>query len=249
MYNRAMGRVCGLIVLLCALHARADEPPPGADLELAKAHYRTGEIYYERGRYPDAAREFEEAYRLSNKPELLYNMGKSYDGAGDHARALAVYRRWLAQVQTSPDHDTVVQRVGQLAGLVGHVKITASVAGAQVTLDGAIVGEAPLPEAIALNPGGHKLEVAREGYRTFRKSFVATPGGSVDIDAALESLEKVQVKVIEVERKEKPQPIYKRWWLWTVVGAVVAAGAITAGVLGSREPPVDGPFAQLPAVR
>lgn len=29
-------------------------------------------------------------------------------------------------------------------------------------------------------------------------------------------------------------PLYKRWWLWTVVGGVVAAGAVTGAVLGTR---------------
>jgi hypothetical protein len=53
-------------------------------------------------------------------------------------------------------------------------------------------------------------------------------------------------EVVEVEKKV---PVYKRWWLWTLVGAVVVAGAVTGGVLGSQQPPVDGPFAQLPAVR
>src|SRR5207253_5437541 len=99
----------------------------------------------------------------------------------------------------------------------------------------------PLLAAIEVNPGGHKIEVSREGYRTFREQLVATPGGARTVDAKLESLVKVQL--VEVERKEKPTPVYKRWWLWTAVGAVVAAGAITGGVLGSQTPPVSGAFA------
>ena len=36
-------------------------------------------------------------------------------------------------------------------------------------------------------------------------------------------------------------PVYKKWWLWTAVG-VVAAGAITAGVIvGTRPPDVAAP--------
>src|SRR3954466_11859618 len=108
----------GCLLLSHPVHAG---PAPETDVELAKAHFRTGEIYYERGRYPDAAREFEEAYRLSNRAELLYNMGKSYDGAGDHARAIAAYRRWLEQMKESPDRETVAQRVNALGGLVGKI--------------------------------------------------------------------------------------------------------------------------------
>ena len=223
----------------------APATPAGPDTELAKAHFHTGEIYYDRGRFPDAAREFEEAYRLSNRAELLYNMGKSYDGAGDYARALAAYRRWLAQVKEGADRPAVSDRVTKLGGLVGHIEIVASVDGAQVELDGNQLGVTPLSETLEVNPGAHAVVVTREGYRTFREKLVATPGGERKVDAKLESL----IKIVEVERKAPPTPVYKRWWVWTLVGAVVIAGAVTGGVLGSREPPVNGPFAQLPSVR
>jgi hypothetical protein len=39
-------------------------------------------------------------------------------------------------------------------------------------------------------------------------------------------------------------PVYKKWWLWTIVGAVVVGGAVTAGVLlggqGSKTSNVTG---------
>src|SRR5262245_41576372 len=94
-----------------------DAPMPQHDVELAKAHYNTGQIYYERARYHDAAREFEEAYWLYPRPQLLYNMGKSYDGAGDFTRALAAYRRFLDSVKVSPDRPEVNDRVSKLTKL------------------------------------------------------------------------------------------------------------------------------------
>jgi tetratricopeptide (TPR) repeat protein len=240
--------VIGVMLPLCA-HAQkpaTPEPAPaGTDLELAKAHYRTGEIYYDRGRFHDAAREFEEAYRLSQRGDLLYNMGKSYDGAGDHAKALGAYRRFLEAVPGSPDKPKIEARVTALQGLVGRVTINASVDQASVELDDKLVGTTPLPAPIEVNPGGHRVTVTREGYRTWRGSFVAAPGAPVTVTAPLESL----IKVVEVEKKAPPVPVYKRWWLWTAVGVVLVAGAVTAGVVGSQVPPVDGPFAQLPVVR
>jgi tetratricopeptide (TPR) repeat protein len=236
------------LILLFPSLALAQPAPSEGDIELAKAHFRTGEIYYEQGRYPDAAHEFEEAYRLSHRPALLYNMGKSYDGAGDAARALGAYRRFLAQVTGSADRPAVTERVEQLAHIVGHIQIASTVPGALVRVDGAEVGTTPLPAAVELNPGAHAVEVAHEGYATFKQSVVAAPGASASVDAKLESL----VKVIRVEvpaDRPPPTPLYKRWWLWTAVGAVVAAGVVTAAVLGSREPGVEGPSAQLPSVK
>jgi tetratricopeptide (TPR) repeat protein len=34
------------------------------------------------------------------------------------------------------------------------------------------------------------------------------------------------------------KPLYKKWWLWTVVGGVVAAGAITGVAVATTRPPV-----------
>ena len=76
------------------------------DVDIAKAHFNTGQVNYEHGRFDDAAHEFEEAYRLSGKAPLLYNVGKSYDGGNDFARALDAYQRFLAAAPTdNPDRD------------------------------------------------------------------------------------------------------------------------------------------------
>jgi tetratricopeptide (TPR) repeat protein len=230
-----------LLLALSSLAAAEEQ-----DLELAKAHFATGQIYYERGRYPDAAREFEEAYRLSGKPELLYNMGKSYDGVGDHARALAAYRRWLVAVPMSQDRPEVEGRVKSLARLVARLTIKTE-AGAMITIDGTRAGEAPLFSAVEINPGGHHIDVAKEGFRTFRHDLVSEPDKDITVQATLESLTKI-VRV-EVERKEKPVPVYKKWWLWTIVGVVVAGAAVAGGVLGSQQPPVSGAYAQLPVIK
>src|SRR5581483_1335838 len=187
-----------------------------------------------------------EAYRLSKKPELLYNMGKAYDGVGDQERALKAYRRWLEEVKESPDRAEVAGRVEALSHLVGRLTVKTG-DGAVVALDGTRVGEAPIGHAIEINPGGHHLEIVKEGFRTFRKDFVAAPDKELTVEAPLESL--VKVVRVEVERKEKPTPVYKKWWLWTVVGVVVAGAAIAGGVLGSQQPPVSGPYAQLPVVK
>src|SRR5262245_10844890 len=129
---RSLSFSFALVVYLASTARAADAPPPQNDIELAKAHYNTGQIYYERGRYHDAAREFEEAYRLWPRSQLLYNMGKAYDGAGDFARALDSYRRFLDAAHVSPDRAEVEQRVTKLSRLVGRITLRASVDGSTV---------------------------------------------------------------------------------------------------------------------
>jgi tetratricopeptide (TPR) repeat protein len=243
---RAYALLCLVSLTFATVAHAADPPPPGADIELAKAHFNTGQIYYERGRFPDAAHEFEEAYRLSNRAELLYNMGKAYDGSSDAARALRAYRRFLANVKESPDRAWVEGRVDQLAKIVGRLDITSTVAGSTVKLDGQELGLTPLSEPVDVNPGGHDIEVAREGYATWKTRVVAGPGQLVPVAAE----PKEHVKIVRVEVEKKSTPLYKRWWVWTAVG-VVAAGVVVGAVVGTQTggDGISGPHAQLPAVK
>ena len=57
------------LALLCQLAYAA---PNAADLELAKNHFKLGRAYYDQAAYGRALEQFKEAYRLSEKPELLY---------------------------------------------------------------------------------------------------------------------------------------------------------------------------------
>jgi tetratricopeptide (TPR) repeat protein len=235
---------CGL----CCPSARAQRTPSYDDVDIAKAHYATGLAYYERSRFADAAHEFEEAYRLSRRPELLYNMGKAYDGDGDRARALAAYRRFLTALPDSSDTPVVRARVRELERLVGRLKLSCTIEGAQVRVDGVEVGTTPLGAPVEVNPGAHAIEVAHEGYATWKANVVGVPGGVTAVDARPNSL--IKIVRVEVARGEPTPPLYKRWWLWTTVGAVVAAGAVTGGVLGSRSAnEVPAPVAQFPTVR
>jgi tetratricopeptide (TPR) repeat protein len=237
----------GLTLLIARAPGSAHAAEPTAvDVELAKAHFKTGEIYYEARRYPDAAREFEEAFRLSRRAEFLYNMGRSYDRVGDAVRALSAYRRFLAAIPNNKDVDEVKARIQLLQHQVARLEVSSTVDGAAVRIDGAVVGAAPL-HAFEVSPGKHDVEVAREGYGTWRSSIAVNPDEDLAIAGAPVSL----VKVIRVETGARAVPVYKRWWPWTL-GAVVlvAAGGVTAGVLGARAgsgpptlhlPPVQSP--------
>ena len=236
-----MSRLALLLGLLLAPLALAEPPaggpsapPPNTapDVELAKAHFRTGEIYYQRQRFPDAAREFEEAYRLSGRAELLYNMGKSYDGAKDTAKALHAYRRFIAALPNSADRVDVDGRIAALEQSIGRLEITSSVDGAVVTLNGEKLGTTPLlPAIVDVNPGTHRVEIAAEGFQTFRQSVEVARGQRLELRGELKSL----VKEVRVEVVKEQKPVYKKWWFWTaLVGVLVVAGGVTGGVLASQ---------------
>ena len=215
--------------------------PAGDDVDIAKAHFNTGQAYYEHGRFDDAAREFEEAYRLSGKAPLLYNVGKSYDGSNDFARALDAYQRFLAAAPPdNPDRDFVAKRVELLQTLVGKVTIDGAVAGSAVTLDGKTAGTDAARRAARRQPRPPPARRSRTKATPRFEAAVDVPvGGTADGRGASRPR---RSRWSPSPRASKHAPVYKKWWLWTAVGgAVVVAGVITAVVVTSEPRPTGRP--------
>jgi tetratricopeptide (TPR) repeat protein len=86
------------ILVAATLFVAASAAPAVAQTdptETAKIHYAAGEQHYLRGRYEEAIAEFEEAYRLTSAPALLFNISQAYEKLGDLPQARAYLARYL----------------------------------------------------------------------------------------------------------------------------------------------------------
>jgi tetratricopeptide (TPR) repeat protein len=63
--------------------------------DTARGHYRLGTTAYDQGRFAEAAQEFEEAYRLSERPALMYNAYIAHRDANDIEAAARCLRIFL----------------------------------------------------------------------------------------------------------------------------------------------------------
>src|SRR6185503_10468568 len=116
-----------------------------------RTHYEAGSSYYQQGRYADALREFEEAYRLSSaarKPALLYNIGQAHERLNRLADAIDAFRRYLEASPGADDAEVVRERINTLQARLEGTAITLQVseAGAHVLVDGEDRGTTPLAE-------------------------------------------------------------------------------------------------------
>jgi hypothetical protein len=91
--------------------------------------------------------------------------------------------------------------------------------GAELTIDGRFAGREPWSGT--LGPGGHQVRAELKGYVNTHSEVVLSAGQERTLTLELQLVPPPQKRV----------PVYKRWWLWTIVG-VVAAGAVAAGVGG-----------------
>src|SRR5262245_39027886 len=75
--------------------ARADEPSAEDD-QKARELFRLGETHYAAGHYEKAAVLYDEAFRLSARPELLLALVNTYERMGSYGQAIEYLRQYLA---------------------------------------------------------------------------------------------------------------------------------------------------------
>jgi tetratricopeptide (TPR) repeat protein len=99
--------------------ASAEQAPAQADTEAAqqaeqdkamqlmddeaRQHFQIGKTLYDAGRFKDAAREFDEAYRKSGRPQLLYNLYVAHRDDGNWVLAVESLGAYLDKVPDAPD--------------------------------------------------------------------------------------------------------------------------------------------------
>jgi tetratricopeptide (TPR) repeat protein len=193
-YDETMWTRVVASLMLCSAIAAASAAEPDRDTR-ARALYEKARDDFEHGRYDDAARGFREAYLISQRAELLFNMASALERAEHPAEAAESLRAFLRVRPDDPDRGSIEEHVRALDEK-------------QRLLDAARSRAAP--------------DVAPAAAPTTRSTTAPA----------------------------RRTPVYKRWWLWTVVGAAAAGVALGVGFGVSRasttsypaSAPSDGTF-------
>jgi HEPN domain-containing protein len=101
-----------LAMALCLLLGHSARADDAADAR-AKELYENGADLYDEGRYDDAVAAWEEAYRLSNKALLLYNIANAEERAGRYRDALEHLNRYRA-FATADERSILDRRISNL---------------------------------------------------------------------------------------------------------------------------------------
>lgn len=104
----------------------------------------------------------------------------------------------------------------------GSLAIVANVDKGTVTVDGAKPADFPLAEKLLdVQVGKHGIDMGAEGYFRMYKETYVEPGRSTQLRFELNAM---------------PKPWYRQWWVWTVIGTVVAGGAVAIIWAATDEP-------------
>lgn len=115
----------------------------------------------------------------------------------------------------------------RLEPLPARIQVSSNVPRADVSVDGKRVGLAPWDGELLA--GRHRIEVVAPGYFPHASELNLAPGGAARVTADL------------VAVPPRPTPIYRRWWFWGGVGAVLG-GVATVTYFVARPEPQPPPY-------
>lgn len=221
--------------------------------ERARILFREGNKLFSERRFKDALEKFQQARRLYPKSRRIdLHVAYTLMELGWFARAAENFHGFLIK-EGSSESDVVKQVRARLALLrkkVGSVELVCAVRRAAVWADGQVIGRTPLPHPVYRRSGTYRLKVESTGYHPLPLSLTFSPGFHYRVEAHLVPM-KQETNAAPAHRfppasvpgyppappRRPPTPLYKKWWLWTIVGAVVVGGtiAIAASQAGGGE--------------
>jgi tetratricopeptide (TPR) repeat protein len=210
------------LLLASLLWAAATGAQPGADE--ARKYFNIGAKAYQQGKYDDALPAFREAYRISQRPGLLFSMAQAHrmryfrgNHADDLKQAIQLYREYLKQDPTGARKGDSEQALASLVPILERlegegaaermtsaqpmmspskprVMIDSAVPDAHIVFDGVAAGKLPFVKEVT--PGKHRFTVSKPGYEDYSREISVDPRlGVPPFDVAL--VEKPAVVVIE----------------------------------------------------
>jgi hypothetical protein len=72
-------------------------------------------------------------------------------------------------------------------GQLAQIRVTSSLTGAEVLVDGALVGRTPLPASLPVEAGSHEVSLRRAGYQTAKKAITLGEGSAGEVALEMET--------------------------------------------------------------
>jgi len=133
----------------------------------ARARFKEGVDFYDKGQYENARLAFLQAYALKKHPAVLLNLAQSSAKAGHPLEGAKYFQQFLkestsASPQQRADAESGLAEVRQK---LGRIEIVAP-AGTEITLDEKDrLGTAPFTDPVDVEPGAHSLRAPNETVR------------------------------------------------------------------------------------
>jgi len=217
-----------LVVVLLASVARtasaADDP---------KKMFEAATAEFNLGHYQKAASMYEDIYKLTLEPVLLYNIAQAHRLGGDFDKAVFFYKGYLRAQPQARNRGEVQKRIAELEEAIEakrrgqerppNVPVTVEPRARHESATAQPPPPAPEPatQPRATEPAPAPSEPA------------APPPAAAEAAAA-------PTATASSAAPSSDKPVWKKWWFWTIIGGVVVVGVVVAVAVVATEAPSFG---------
>jgi len=204
-------------------------------LKEAGERYARGLSLYGDGEFLLALVEFERAYQLSSNYKVLYNIGQVRIQLGRYAKAKEALEDYLKAggANLSPERTQAVNKdLATLAERTASLNIVTREVGADISLDGKVIGTSPLSAPLVVDAGEHNLVLHKSGFYDSAQSVTLAGQDQLELTVELKPIPvATQIKTGDVQSTQVApgKPTRTAVWVsWAATGTLAA----TAGVVG-----------------
>ncbi|MEP7126056.1 MAG: PEGA domain-containing protein [Byssovorax sp.] len=199
MRHRSLALCAALALTLPSLTASAQGTVTAAAQTEAASRFKKGLELFKDGDYQAALIELRRANELAPNYNVLYNIGQVYFQLQDYPNALHSLERYVQEGGKGIDakrRAEVEKDIDKLKARVANVEIVVNVPDAEVTIDDVSAGKTPLPKAVLVSAGRHRIVVTKVGFTSITRQ----------IEIASAELQKVPVDLVET-KANSPTPV------------------------------------------
>ena len=244
-------------LLIVALLAQTSPTNASPEAKVkAKAMLNEGSALYQSGDYAGALEKFKEAHFTYASPKIWFYIGQATRDLGRFDESMAAFEKFLIGAsEASPGAITDAKKaIEELRPKLGQVRIGCQTPGAELNIDGKVVGQAPLLDPIWVLPGRHQITALSSETSPSIETVNVIAGSEILVDLKSTSLPMaVPVEAlapppaIRQPLKENPYETFSvtepkhheqpnGWWLgrnwtWVAAGSTVVF-ATTAAIAG-----------------
>lgn len=121
------------------------------------------------------------------------------------------------------------KRHREATALIGTVKLTVSAPGAEILLDGKVLGKSPIEHEFYVDRGDHEIEARLAGHEPAKEKLTATAGSTHEVSLTLKKVEPPKPPPKPVVPVEPASDSSKKNLIIIIGGAMVSVAAIATG--------------------
>ena len=218
--------------MLVAFEARAQAPSADTNQEKEKArgHFERGVAFAREGKLEAAVEEFDGAYRARPHYSVLFNLAQARAAMGDSVEAVDAFRRYLDEGGAAVDDARRTHVQGLIAfheKRIGSLELVVEPDGAEIWVDGRLLGTSPLSHPVKLVEGTHGVTVQKSGFVPLASSVVVKAGSTAELTLRAEQAGATKADGLVLLRCAVPD---------VEVSIGEKAGGVTSGVTTFRAP-------------